>query len=103
VPPAARSARASGGAARRRRASKRSPRAAILAEWTGARIHILHISSAAELRPLAEAKRAASTSPARPARIICCCPSTTTKRLGGVIRVNPPVREASNQAPLWAR
>ena len=27
-------------------------RAAILAEWTGARIHILHISSAAELRPL---------------------------------------------------
>src|SRR5580698_8101499 len=31
-------------------------RAAILAEWTGARIQILHISSAAELRPLAEAK-----------------------------------------------
>src|ERR1700749_3105536 len=31
-------------------------RAAILAEWTGARIHVLHISSAAELRPLAEAK-----------------------------------------------
>ncbi|MCS6922188.1 MAG: hypothetical protein NZM07_09795, partial [Elioraea sp.] len=31
-------------------------RAAALAEWTGARIHILHISSAAELRPLAEAK-----------------------------------------------
>ena len=31
-------------------------RAAVLAEWTGARIHILHISSAAELRPLAEAK-----------------------------------------------
>ena len=23
-------------------------------------------------------------------------------RLGGVIRVNPPVREARNQAPLWA-
>ena len=31
-------------------------RAAILAEWTGARIHILHISSADELRPLREAK-----------------------------------------------
>ena len=26
-------------------------RAAVLAEWTGARIHILHISSADELRP----------------------------------------------------
>ncbi len=31
-------------------------RAAILSEWTGARIHILHISSAEELRPLREAK-----------------------------------------------
>ena len=31
-------------------------RAVILAEWTGARIHVLHISSAAELRPLAEGK-----------------------------------------------
>ena len=31
-------------------------RAAVLAEWTGARIHILHISSADELRPLRDAK-----------------------------------------------
>src|SRR6516162_3401438 len=31
-------------------------RAAILAEWTGARIHVLHISSADDLRPLREAK-----------------------------------------------
>ena len=31
-------------------------RAAVLAEWTGARIHVLHISSAGELRPLNEAK-----------------------------------------------
>lgn len=31
-------------------------RAAILSEWTGARVHVLHISSAGELRPLAEAK-----------------------------------------------
>ena len=31
-------------------------RAAILSEWTGARIHILHISSADELAPLREAK-----------------------------------------------
>ena len=76
-------------------------RAAILAEWTGARIHILHISSADELRPLREAKRAASTSPARPARIICCCrPTTTTPRRRH--RVNPPVREAGNHEPLWA-
>src|SRR5207302_8241539 len=31
-------------------------RATVLAEWTGARIHILHISSADELRPLRDAK-----------------------------------------------
>ena len=31
-------------------------RAAILSEWTGARVQILHISSAEELRPLREAK-----------------------------------------------
>jgi dihydroorotase len=31
-------------------------RAAILAEWTGARIHILHVSSGTELGPLRDAK-----------------------------------------------
>ncbi len=77
-------------------------RAAMLAEWTGARIHMLHISSAAELRPLPKPRRAASTSPARPARIICCCRTRITQKFGGIIRVNPPVREARNQEPLWA-
>ena len=47
-------------------------RAAILAEWTGARAHVLHISSAAELRPLAGPKRAAWISAAKPVRIISC-------------------------------
>jgi dihydroorotase len=76
-------------------------RAAILAEWTGARVHILHISSAEELRPLREAK-------ARGVDITGeTCPhylllSTDDYELGGVIRVNPPVREKRNQEPLWA-
>jgi dihydroorotase len=76
-------------------------RAAILAEWTGARIQILHISSAAELRPLREAK-------ARGVDIIGeTCPhylllsTGDYSRFAGVIRVNPPVREARNQQPLW--
>ena len=75
-------------------------RAAILAEWTGARVHILHISSAEELRPLREAK-------ARGVDITGeTCPqylflSTDDYGLGGVIRVNPPVREKRNQQPLW--
>jgi dihydroorotase len=76
-------------------------RAAILAEWTGARIQILHISSAEELRPLREAK-------ARGVDIIGeTCPhylllsTDDYSRFAGVIRVNPPVREARNQQPLW--
>ena len=78
-------------------------RAAILAEWTGARIHILHISSAEELRPLREAK-------ARGVDITGeTCPQylfLSTRRLRAASAassgVNPPVREARNQETLWA-
>src|SRR4029078_10029405 len=77
-------------------------RAAILAEWTGARIHILHISSPYELPPLREAK-------ARGVDITCeTCPhylmlsADDYARFAGVIRVNPPVREKRNQEPIWA-
>ncbi|MCF3933102.1 allantoinase AllB [Acuticoccus sp. M5D2P5] len=76
-------------------------RAAVLAEWTGARVHILHISSAGELRPLAEAKArgvdiTGETCP-------CYLHFTTADydRLGSVIRVNPPVREAKDAAAIW--
>ena len=77
-------------------------RAAILAEWTGARIHILHISSADELRPLREAKARGVdiTGETGPHYLMLCADDYA--RLGGVIRVNPPVREARHQEPLWA-
>ena len=76
-------------------------RAAILAEWTGARIHVLHISSAAELRPLAEAKArgVAITGETCPHYLLLS--EADYERVGGVVRVNPPVREAVNQQPLW--
>ncbi|WP_313761050.1 allantoinase AllB [Rhizobium sp.] len=76
-------------------------RAAILAEWTGARIHILHISSAAELRPLAEAKARGVdiTGETCPQYLLLSADDYEAKR--GVIRVNPPVREAENQNPIW--
>ena len=38
-------------------------------------------------------RRAASTSPARPARTTCCSTSDDYAELGAIIRVNPPVRE----------
>jgi dihydroorotase len=77
-------------------------RAAILAEWTGARIHILHISSADELRPLREAKARGVdvTGETCPHYLLLSTEDYT--RVPGVIAVNPPVREARNQAPIWA-
>jgi dihydroorotase len=76
-------------------------RAAILAEWTGARIHILHISSAAELRPLAEAKARGVDVTGETCPHYLLLSEADYERVGGVIRVNPPVREAVNREPLW--
>ena len=77
-------------------------RAAILAEWTGARIHILHISSAEELRPLREAKARGVDITGETCPQYLLLSTDDYARFGGVIRVNPPVREARNQEPLWA-
>ncbi|SNB77768.1 dihydroorotase [Arboricoccus pini] len=76
-------------------------RAAVLAEWTGARIHVLHISSAAELRPLREAKARGVEITGETCPQYLFLSDADYARLAGVIRVNPPVREAQNQEPLW--
>jgi len=77
-------------------------RAAILAEWTGARIHILHISSAEELRPLREAKARGVDITGETCPHYLLLSTEDYARFAGVIRVNPPVREKRNQEPLWA-
>jgi dihydroorotase len=77
-------------------------RAAILAEWTGARIHILHMSSADELRPLREAKARGVDITGETCPHYLLLSTDDYNRVPGVIAVNPPVREARNQAPLWA-
>src|SRR6202011_343839 len=76
-------------------------RAAILSEWTGARIHILHISSADELRPLAEAKARGVDITGETCPHYLMLSADDYARFAGIIRVNPPVREAHHQAPLW--
>ncbi len=76
-------------------------RAATLAEWTGARIHILHISSADELRPLAEAKARGVDITGETCPHYLMLSSADYERFAGIIRVNPPVREAHHQEPLW--
>jgi dihydroorotase len=77
-------------------------RAAILAEWTGARIHILHISSAEELRPLREAKARGVDITGETCPQYLFLSTDDYARFAGVIRVNPPVREKRNQEPLFA-
>jgi dihydroorotase len=77
-------------------------RAAILAEWTGARIHILHISSAEELRPLREAKARGVDITGETCPHYVLLSTDDYARFKGVIRVNPPVREKRNQEPLFA-
>jgi dihydroorotase len=77
-------------------------RAAVLAAWTGARAHVLHISSAAELRPLAEAKARGVDISGETCPHYLMLSTEDYARRGGIIRVNPPVREAHNQEPLWA-
>jgi dihydroorotase len=76
-------------------------RAAILAEWTGARIHVLHISSAAELRPLAEAKARGVEITGETCPHYLLLSEKDYESSGGIVRVNPPVRETPNQQPLW--
>ena len=76
-------------------------RAALLAEWTGARIHILHISSAEELRPLREAKARGVDITGETCPHYIMLSSEDYARFAGTIRVNPPVRGKRNQEPLW--
>lgn len=77
-------------------------RAAILAEWTGARIHVLHISSADELRPLREAKARGVDITGETCPQYLIHDTDDYARLGSIIRVNPPVREPHHKHALWA-
>ncbi len=77
-------------------------RAAILAEWTGARIHILHVSSADELRPLREAKLRGVDVTAETCPHYLLLDERAYTEKGSLIRVNPPVREKRHQDALWA-
>jgi dihydroorotase len=82
-------------------ASEAVSRAAELAGWTGARVHVLHISSAAELRPLADAKARGIEITGETCPCYLLLDSRDYARLGSVIRVNPPVREHSDSVAIW--
>jgi dihydroorotase len=76
-------------------------RAAVLAEWTCARIHVLHISSADELRPLREAQQRGVDVTGETCPCYLMLDSDDYARLGPVIKVNPPVREPHHKQAIW--
>jgi dihydroorotase len=85
----------------------RSPEAALkatqrlvrIARETGARIHILHISTADEMAFLAEHKDVASVEVTP--HHLTLDGGEAYARLGTLVQMNPPVRDAAHRAGIW--
>jgi dihydroorotase len=70
-----------------------------LAERTGKRIHVLHVSTAEEMAFLADHKEVASVE-VTPNHLTL--DETAYERLGTYAQMNPPVRDRAHRAALWA-
>jgi allantoinase len=76
-------------------------RAIAFAEWTGARLHIAHHSAADSLYLLRDAKRRGVDVTAETCPQYLLLNTADVTRLGSVLRLNPPIRDARHNAPLW--
>ena len=72
-----------------------------LAEWTGARVHIAHHSAADSLFLLREAKRRGVDVTAETCPQYLLLNTEHMLKLGGILRLNPPIREPRHNQPLW--
>jgi dihydroorotase len=72
-----------------------------LAEWTGARVHIAHHSAADSLFLLREAKRRGVDVTVETCPQYLLLNTDHMHKLGGILRLNPPIREARHNEPLW--
>ncbi len=70
-----------------------------LAEAAGKRVHVLHVSTAAEMRLLALHKHLASVE-VTPQHLTLSTPEIY-ERIGSRAQMNPPLRDASHQEVLW--
>jgi dihydroorotase len=85
----------------------RDPQAALMATQrlvrvareTGARVHVLHVSTAQEMDVLRDHKDVASVE-VTPHHLTMEAPDCY-RRLGTLAQMNPPVRDASHRAALW--
>jgi dihydroorotase len=80
-------------------ALRATKRLVALAEKTHRRIHVLHISTAEEMVFLAQHKDVASVE-VTPHHLTL--DETAYTRLGTIAQMNPPVRDASHRAGIWA-
>jgi dihydroorotase len=69
-----------------------------IARRTGARIHVLHISTAEEIDYLAQHKDVA-TAEATPHHLTLCADDYA--RLGTLLQMNPPIRDARHRTGIW--
>ena len=72
-----------------------------LAEWTGARVHIAHHSAADSLYLIRDAKRRGVEVTVETCPQYLLLNTDDMLRLGGIMRLNPPIREARHNQPLW--
>jgi dihydroorotase len=70
-----------------------------IAEEVGARIHVLHISTADEMEFLKDHRRFASCE-ATPHHLTLAAPDCY-RRLGAYAQMNPPVRDEAHRAGIW--
>ncbi|MFG1375621.1 dihydroorotase [Xanthobacter autotrophicus] len=71
-----------------------------LARETGARVHVLHVTSAEEMEFLADARDVASVE-VTPHHLTLAAPDCYD-RLGTLVQMNPPVRDGRHRDALWA-
>ncbi len=76
-------------------------RAIHFAEWTGARLHIAHKSSKDALDIVRQAKARGVDVTVETCPQYLLLDTEDMKRLGNVMRVNPPIREPGHAEPLW--
>lgn len=76
-------------------------RVVTFAEWTGARVHIAHHSGADSLYVLRAAKERGVDLTVETCPQYMLLNTDDFSRFGGILRVNPPVREKRHNQPLW--
>jgi allantoinase len=76
-------------------------RAIVFAEWTGARLHIAHHSSKDALYLVRAAKARGVDVTVETCPQYLFLDSRDVERLGGILRVNPPIRAPGHGEALW--